>query len=59
MFRISVRGAGRRPPACLPERRRLQRLYRQSVENPDEFWGEQAKAFLGGSSPGAASTTAT
>ena len=23
-----------------------QRLYRQSVENPDEFWGEQAKAFL-------------
>ncbi|MGC3094985.1 acetyl-coenzyme A synthetase N-terminal domain-containing protein, partial [Pseudomonas aeruginosa] len=23
-----------------------QRLFRQSVENPDEFWGEQAKGFV-------------
>jgi len=28
-----------------------QRLYQQSVENPDAFWGEQAKAFLDWSKP--------
>ncbi|HCR1282815.1 TPA: acetate--CoA ligase, partial [Pseudomonas aeruginosa] len=47
MFEISVHPV----PDAVRQRAYLndddyQRLYRQSVENPDEFWGEQAKAFL-------------
>ncbi|HCE7275573.1 TPA: acetate--CoA ligase [Pseudomonas aeruginosa] len=47
MFEISVHPV----PDAVRQRAYLndddyQRLYRQSVENPDEFWSEQAKAFL-------------
>lgn len=35
-----------------------QRLYRQSIDDPDAFWSEQAKAWTG-SSPGAKSSRAT
>ncbi|MGU3263565.1 acetate--CoA ligase [Pseudomonas paraeruginosa] len=47
MFEISVHPV----PEAVRQRAYLndddyRRLYRQSVENPEEFWGEQAKAFL-------------
>ncbi len=60
MFEISVHPV----PDAVRQRAYLndddyQRLYRQSVENPDEFWASRPRPSSIGSSPGTASTTAT